>query len=247
MSRARGTRVYILGAGCSKPSGYPLGDGFPVWLRNYAANLPDGSLKIKPSVEKTLDLLGRFKVDTLDHLVTLIEDNLSIPDRSTLPADPAKWPFDDRLRNAGALSDLADEQINSAKTGTAAMFRHLEADAAESKLPGYPRLMAEIFGKGDWKEALKRADCHVPTFNYDRLFEMAFLEHFKESGPPLLVHDGNVLNSGLNGPTCDEANITPGRFCFLKLHGSAGWWVRRGKGTRGVTECRCYHVDPVDG
>lgn len=247
MSRNRGSKVYILGAGCSKRSSYPLGEEFGDRLREYSARLRgEDPPKIKQSVENALDLLRKFKVKTLDHLVKSIEDDLSIPDRSTLSPDRARPLFDGRKHSALEFTDWADGAINDAKVATAAMFRDLEVEAAESGLPGYPGLMSEIFGEGGWRDALERTSCHVLTFNYDRLFELAFRRHFKESSPPSLVHEGNVLNSGLNRSPCNQVEILPDRFCFLKLHGSAGWWVHRWIGTKGVTECRQYRVDPLE-
>jgi len=79
---------------------------------------------------------------------------------------------------------------------------------------------------------LLKTNCHVFTFNYDQLFEIAFLESFKNynpSDPDYFLYGQEVLNSGFNpyAGECASVNITAGRFCFLKLHGSAGWWVRR--------------------
>src|SRR6266481_19111 len=60
------------------------------------------------------------------------------------------------------------------------------------------------------------------TFNYDRLFEIAFLDRFKIE--PYGLYDVRVLNSGV---TLVGINIEfePEAFSFLKLHGSVHGWA----------------------
>ncbi len=125
------------------------------------------------------------------------------------------------------------------------MFIAREEKAKVAGLQSYARFMASIFGGDPWQEGVKAADCHVLTFNYDRLFEIAFLEHFKSFGgsnSPSL-YGKKVLNSGFNDQSNDgyyEVEPATGTFSILKLHGSAGWWVQPDKGIRGNDELRRY-------
>jgi hypothetical protein len=67
---------------------------------------------------------------------------------------------------------------------------------------------------------------HVLTFNYDRLFEMAFLDRIgTDLGRRFALYSDALLNSGLNQSSSD-ISFASGRFSFLKLHGSVGAWVQ---------------------
>jgi len=71
--------------------------------------------------------------------------------------------------------------------------------------------------------------CHVLTFNYDRMFEIAFLGRFNLDGYAL--YDRRVLNSGVPAISGIRTKILfePEAFSFLKLHGSIlGWPCRPG-------------------
>ena len=83
---------------------------------------------------------------------------------------------------------------------------------------------------------MTETDCHVLTFNYDRLFEIAFLDSFEDfNAERTFLYGEDSLNSAffLDGD-CLRVCANPDRFSFLKLHGSAGWWValKRGGGRR---------------
>ena len=80
------------------------------------------------------------------------------------------------------------------------------------------------------------------TFNYDRLFEMAFVDRFNFAGYGL--YDMRVLNSGV---TLEGINIefTPEAFSFLKLHGSVGGWTVDFTGTGSPKHQICYFERPV--
>lgn len=65
------------------------------------------------------------------------------------------------------------------------------------------------------------------TFNYDQLFEIACLEMFRScDSRSHSLYDQEALNSGfLLSGDYNLVDPAPSRFCFLKLHGSVGWWV----------------------
>ena len=111
------------------------------------------------------------------------------------------------------------------------MWLHKEQRAHESDLRGYHELFETIFPHLNWREALAEARCHVLTFNYDRLFEMAFLRRYPQFDPNgLPLYGQQVLNSGFDLQDRHKIDFAQDRFCFLKLHGSAGMWLRRHDG-----------------
>jgi hypothetical protein len=124
------------------------------------------------------------------------------------------------------------KEMVAAKTATNALFLAREEQARQTGLKRCRNFITRILGGPPWKKALSDADCHVLTFNYDQLFEIAFLDSFLDFNTESL-YDGEGLNSGfrLYGDY-DFVNPTPDRFSFLKLHGSAGWRVsiKRGGG-----------------
>ena len=81
------------------------------------------------------------------------------------------------------------------------MFVAREEKARSEGLQSYERFIASIFGGDPWQEGVKAADCHVLTFNYDRLFEIAFLDHFKSFDTrSAFLYGNSALNSGFNHP-----------------------------------------------
>lgn len=241
MSQSKESRVFILGAGCSVGSGYPLGAGFATELETFLAELPDECPTIKRSVDATLDLLRKHPgTETLDRLAARIEQDLIDWKRQRgSPVVDAEYL---------EKENLAAEQTLYAKIATGALFLAREDKAWQRRLPGYRDFITQILGGPPWTAA-RGADCHVLTFNYDRLFEIAFSESFSEfdlRDHPLYGRD--ALNSGFN-PLIGEWSAGPpesGRFSFLKLHGSAGWWVKmnreQGRGAR-----RYWPAVPVEG
>jgi hypothetical protein len=228
---AREKTVFILGAGCSANSGYPLGIGLTSQLNSFFSQIPDECRLVKRSVSNTTRIMDEMPgIETLDELSKKIEDN---------------------LKNHIGNEQQADEQILDAKIAISAMFVYREEKAKETGLPGYRNLIGKVFGGGQGEKAVAESDCHVLTFNYDRLFEIAFMGYFKTYLPQQFhLYAPDVLNSGFSDYYTGgyrEIKITGGRFCFLKLHGSADWWVRRGAGNRGRDELRRYQpAIPMD-
>jgi hypothetical protein len=229
VTRSEESRIVILGAGCSANLGFPLGKGLANELREFQSELADSLPLIKRGVSDTTDLAESLpQLDTLDQLTKHCEDDFH------------SW----RQREGSMVWDEASKQrdnllakrIVDAKIAICAMFVAREGKARKIGLGGYDRFIASIFGGDPWEEAVKTADCHVLSFNYDRLFEVAFLNHFKSFDIGRVSLYGNsALNSGFNhrsngGFDCVEP--ASGRFNFLKLHGSAGWWVKKSRDER---------------
>ena len=231
MSQSAERRVFILGAGCSVECGYPPGTGLAAELEKFlqeVQEIPDEKCsRIKPSLTATVELLREMpEVDTIDQLAARIDQDLN----------DWKRQRDSRIADAEYLNkeELAAKQILAAKIATWAMFLAREDKARKTRLPRYRDFITQILGGPPWTAA-READCCVLTFNYDRLFEIAFSESFPtfdlRNHP---VYGSDALNSSFDHKFGEWSVVppTPGRFCFLKLHGSAGWWVKRDHGRR---------------
>jgi len=243
MSRSKCNRVFILGAGCSAGYGYPLGLSVLEELRSFlATKILSGCPVIQAAVSESVDLAARFPhADTLDKVVNLSEEHFN----------------NFRRREGGCtvtvahneLRTLTDKQILDAKIATTALFLDKEREARKKTLTSYKEcLLPSIFGRGTrWQSAVNDSDCTVLTFNYDRLFEIAFLDYFKEfDARQFSVYGKSVLNSGFDFGLCragEDTKIVPDGFCFLKLHGSAGWWAKQCSGNLKRDECRCYSLE----
>lgn len=229
MNRSECKRVFILGAGCSAQYGYPLGVKLVDELSNFLAKvgeIPSGCPIIQSAVRNSVDLAASFsEADTLDKLVNLSEERFK-----NFTVGTCVW------KNSGMEQEekLTYDEILNAKLAIAALFLDKEREARKKTLKGYKEcLLPSIFERCfDWQSAVKKSDCSVLTFNYDRLFEMAFLEYFQGCFDPqrFSFYGKSVLNSGFD-PVRDwglkTIEIEAGCFCFLKLHGSAGWWAKK--------------------
>lgn len=109
------------------------------------------------------------------------------------------------------------------------MFLEREAEARSSGLSGYEDFLGAIFGGSRGFDDLKKASSTVLSFNYDRLFEMAFLDYFGLDGKKQ-CHTKELLNSGFEFLTGKTDAIASDRFCFLKLHGTAAVWAEKRHG-----------------
>jgi hypothetical protein len=206
--------VYILGAGCSAGQ-QPAGAGFPLACEFVSALdkfgqerlLGNGCQELKALVVDTVKLLRQEKVQTLDALVA----RLGAEARDT----------SNRLTNQERRQ--RDVQVLNSKIATAALFLDLETKAKEAGLPRYDNFLSELFGNSvNWAEASRKAHCNVLTFNYDRLFEMAFLSRFRSDAGQYPLYGKSILNSGLDFEQGTSIDFDASRFLFLKLHGSAG-------------------------
>ncbi len=212
--------VYILGAGCSAGQP-PAGPGFPLACE-FAPSLDEFSHKmlaggdcgrLKSRVDETVKLLHQEKVQTLDTLV------------ARLAAEARNWSTAPTERNR------LDRQVRDAKIATTALFLHLETKAKEAGLPRHDNFLSELFGNFvNWAEASQKSRCHVLSFNYDRLFEMAFLSRFKPDTGQYPLYGKRLLNSGLDFVTGTSISFDVNRFSLLKLRGSAGIRVTNAAG-----------------
>jgi hypothetical protein len=219
MNQSSGTKVFILGAGCSADC-YPLGKSLTAQLEKFQAEISGRFTIVEQCVRETISLAKQFpQFETLDQLTQGIEDNYK------------RWaqqqPIVDLQKEV-----LCDKQITNAKIAVSTMFLNGEQKARETDLKSYERFIASLFGGGKWDEVMRSApNCHVLSFNYDRLFEIAFLKYFQSSDfNSVSLYGNHVLNSGFNQRVnggFDKIEPAIGKFSFLKLHGSAGWWVKR--------------------
>jgi len=238
MSETKAVRIFILGAGCSVKSGYPVGESLASQLDGFYGQIPGDCTGIQKCVRSTLNLIiGRPAIETLDQLVQDLEDefrNWSSQKGSATGVD----------KNYIDTETHTDDQIRDAKIATTAMFVAKEDTTRQTGLPGYSRLVDSVFGGDPWEKAVSESDCHVLSFNYDRLFEIAFLQHFRVfDGQHIPLYEQTVLNSGFGQIKSDvyhKFQPKACRFSFLKLHGSAYWWVKRPKGANGKNSLRHY-------
>jgi hypothetical protein len=218
--------VYILGAGCSvgKPPigpGYPLASEFISSLEQFEVKLDnkDDCRKLKKCVSDTVTLLKREKAPTMDALAARL---------GTRAHD-----FTNGLTTNDRL--LTERQITDAKIATAALFMDLEQSAIETGLIRYHHFLTELFGNTtNWKEASQNSDSSVLTFNYDRLFEIAFRTRFSTYAKTACLYGKSLLNSGMDYQVGTEIDVAHKQFAFLKLHGSVGIHAREegGFGTK---------------
>lgn len=203
-----GLKVYILGAGCSAGCGYPLAKDFVSELEKFAQGLPDKPecQRIRRRCESTIRLLRERGLATLDDLAA----NLGV-----------KAPQSHRSHQKAPSPRF---QIDDARLATEVLFRSLEAQA-ENKLKSYRWFLTEMLGPPhQWRRGLGSSDYRVLTFNYDRLFELAFL---RGSGwgtgiGPLYLQDG--LSAGIDYSGQASPSFARDRLALLKLHGSVGIW-----------------------
>ena len=219
-----GLRVYVLGAGCSydEQNGYPLAKGFLSELETYAAKI-HGRMDcqgIEKSVQQTVGLLKYYKcrqyqASTIDQLINLILKN-QCDERLGVMGPP------ESQRNAALRSGA----VRNAKISTAACFLDKEEQVLDRLVPKYQTSIRNIFNDGNistpCSARLQNSNARVFTFNYDRLFELAFfgagiLDEYANHSAPY-----ELLNSGLNVDNTALLQILEDRFCFVKLHGSIG-------------------------
>ena len=203
--------VYILGAGCSVKSGYPLASGFVSALESFSGTLGDGTAKLKRCVDETVTLLKKQGASTIDELTFRIHQGA----------------LDDPYLSSVKAYGYREPRILKAKIATAAMFLHLEQGAKNETLDGYRRLVQNMFsGSGNWQERASATRCHLLTFNYDRLFELTLLRTFGIDSDTQLLYGEDLLNSGLHHCMGSNMGFKKDRFCYLKLHGSIGMRIR---------------------
>jgi hypothetical protein len=224
MAENTGLRVYILGAGCSfhAQHGYPLAKNFIEELRSYSSQFRDikDCFRIKTAVDRTVELLSRCQYGTchaatIDQLVNLIW---------TRRCDNQLLALNGKYKNdVTALRELA---VRDAKIATAACFLDKEKAAREYHLDRYANFIRRILNETGTStpiyQRFQTTSARVLTFNYDRLFELAFFATLADGRMSQLnPYSSEVFNCGLDG-FGERGTIESSRFCFLKLHGSIG-------------------------
>jgi hypothetical protein len=207
--------VYILGAGCSANFGYPLAKCFRATLKEYADKLGQRSncQRLRQSVDNTVKLMEQHNSRTVDRLVSKLVDEIHLQ-RQPLGIVVTQRHCD--------LDRQEREQILDAKRATVALFLERETSARRSGLQGYREFLETIFEGNRDPDVLRSTSRRVLSFNYDRLFEIAFGEFFRLKSDMSLYGQAR-LNSGLNLFSWgDPADVDLSRFSLLKLHGTAG-------------------------
>jgi len=138
------------------------------------------------------------------------------------------------------LEAIEREQILDAKRATTAFFLEREVNAHKTGLQGYRDFLNILFDGDRNPRVLESTARRVLSFNYDRLFEIAFADYFKLD-PSVDCYGQRWLNSSLDFIRRRGVDLDPARFCFLKLHGTAGIFVaeQHGESRYGCVPLHC--------
>lgn len=208
--------LYILGAGCSagnppEAPGYPLAKQFRQELQKFATELEGRPqcTKLHKAVISTTKALQQYDCETIDELVRLLV---------------TKAHGNNAILTAAETS-LADRAVQFSKIATSAYLLSREAAAAGACGERYRGFLQTLFrNESSWDKAAATSTDSVLSFNYDRLFERAWRDHF-QIGRSRHPHAPAGLNSGLLTSLAQDHSIDPDRFSFLKLHGCCGMYV----------------------
>jgi hypothetical protein len=177
--------------------------------------------RIKRAVDDTAALLKQCQTPTchaatIDQLINLIWGSRCDQQiRALNPNVPSN------------VVDLRYDAVRKAKVATAACFLDRESAAAQHQIVKYRdfiqgKVMQGVGLSLPCHLKLRRSTARVLSFNYDRLFEIAFFGAFADAYVKGLgAYADGALNSGLTA-FGDITDIERDRFCFLKLHGSSG-------------------------
>lgn len=210
--------VYILGAGCSKSCGYPLAKDFLAGLDDYGATLEkrEKCERLRQCVLGVAKLMREYGAPTIDRLALQIYEGLQLQERQHLSTDIV-------ARNR--LEKSALEKILDSKIATVAMFFEQERNVRQTGLTGYRDFLSIVFDGRRDRDVLETTSNRILSFNYDRVFETAFCDHFGLDHRNMDIYASPWLNSGLSFMDKQAVKIVPDRFSFLKLHGTAGMRV----------------------
>jgi hypothetical protein len=229
VNKQMNTKIAILGAGCSCSYGYPLANQMKDHLSNFAKSVETSAPKLHKMTQDTLNLFDGLAqqgchAQTIDDLAWLVHQGKSPAIQGTFQDE-----HDYRL-------------VEVAKTAVSAMFLKKESEPSAKALTGYRNFLRRIFpSTTHHNRALTESPWRVLTFNYDRLFELAFLQHF-DVDMSQTFYGSTMLNSGLFLVVPEQVQVDRSRFSFLKLHGSGGFY-----GVEKHGRCNHYHMipDPV--
>jgi hypothetical protein len=172
----------------------------------------------------TIALLEKLHLPTVDLLVHWCESDAA----SRKDAVCGDQVFTLKIGEINKIEREADKHILDAKNATLALFLEREARAWQTGLPRYAEFLDMVFDGNHHRAFLEspHSDC-VLSFNYDRLFEMAFADYFQLN--PAECYQEKLLNTGLDLEQ-NQATKFADQFCFLKLHGTAAISVAKGQG-----------------
>jgi len=205
------TKVAILGAGCSSAYGYPLANQMEDHLKDFAKRVETSAPKLHKMTQNTLDLFLKLAergchAQTIDDVAWLVH-------QGKIPSKQGTF-----------LDEHGDRLLNEAKAVVSAMFLEKEHEPVGKALTGYRNFLRRIFpNTTHCHRALAESPWRVLTFNYDRLFELAFRQHF-DVDMSQTFYGSTMLNSGLFLVVPEQVQVDTSRFSFLKLHGSVGFY-----------------------
>ena len=204
--------VYIIGAGCSVEAGYPLAGDMRDQLEEFGTSIITDSPVVSEWCISTARIMREFNTQTLDELTEgLINRTIIRPE----------------FQGVTAHTQFVFPTIRKAKAAITAYFFSLEPKAEIKGLEPYKQFVDEILPMTDGGGVLEKSNKRVISFNYDRLFEMAFAKRFLRANDQdtIALHGPNYLNSGF---TLDNGrmHINPERFAFINMHGSVGHIAR---------------------
>lgn len=204
-----------MGAGCSVNYGYPLAKDFLDALKQYQLLLErrENCKQLKQCLADTIALMEKRSAPTVDRLVRSIEDDIA----------RQGFHWTQGLENA-KFTQKVEDKIRDAKIATIALFLEREAVAWQTELSNYDAFLHIIFNSNRNPDALQSTSDCVLSYNYDRLFEMAFTNYFKLD-TQVDCYAKNWLNSGLSFLHDEASDFASEQFCFLKLHGTAAMQV----------------------
>src|SRR6476619_158828 len=137
------SKVYILGAGCSKHCGYPLGPEMKEDLERFGQSLdPVTSPRLQKAVADTTALLGGT-TETIDVLVQKL--------------------YDGKLDQEIGGPHYRQPRALSATLATCAAFLAREVSAPQTRFARYRELLWDLFPNADsnWLRNPQSTGCHV--------------------------------------------------------------------------------------
>src|SRR5581483_3225313 len=177
-----GGELFILGAGCSVNAGYPVARNMVNALEAYAKPLPAEAKQIRGCVERSVQLMKRLGVNSIDELAHRL----------------AQGRADENINRSDAITQRY-RRMAEAKLAVSALFLSLEQPAVATGLSSYHNFLHRLFpvtmGR-HYQDRLAKATANVFSFNYDRLFEISFSRHF-EVDSQFGFYGTMGLNSGI--------------------------------------------------
>jgi hypothetical protein len=179
-------------------------------FRDFATRVETLAPKLHKMTQNTLDLFEKLAdqgchAQTIDDVAWLVHQGKIKCSRGTFQDE-----HDYRL-------------VEEAKAVVSAMFLAKECEPIAKTLTAYRNFLRRIFpNTTHCHRALAESPWRVLTFNYDRLFELAFRQQF-DVDMSQTFYGPTVLNSGLFLVVPQQVQVDTGRFSLLKLSASRDW------------------------